>query len=56
MVGLFRVVGEIRVLDGLQADRNGVVISPIMVFGEDFDWGDVKGQGEVRVGKGEVDD
>ena len=27
-----------------------------MVFGEDFDWGDVKGEGEVRVGEGKVDD
>ena len=53
---LQRVVGEVGVLDGLQTDQNGVVISPVMVFGEDFDWGDVKGEGEVRVGKGEVDD
>ena len=56
MVGPVRVVGEVGVLDRLQADQNGVVISPIMVFGEDFDWGDVEGEGEMGVGEGEVND
>ena len=37
MVGPVWDVGEVWVLDGLQADQNGVAISPVMVFGEDFD-------------------
>ena len=32
------------------------MVSPVVVFGEDFDWGDVKGEGEVGVGEGEVND
>ena len=32
------------------------MVSPVVVFGEDFDWGDVEGEGEVGVGKGKVDD
>ena len=27
-----------------------------MVFGEDFDWGDVKGEGKMGVGEGKIND